>query len=124
MAERVGLALPQSSAAQPLSQAIPEGEFESTLRLYAMRTLKMLYYHTHNSKRSDPGFPDSAILHPDGGTLFLWELKRDGKEPGPAQVRWLRALANVTAVDARVVRPSDWQSIPTWLTTPNRKENL
>jgi len=48
---------------------------------------------------------DSAIIHPAGGVLHLWELKREGQRPSLPQQAFLRALAAATGVDARVVTP-------------------
>src|SRR5262245_29741708 len=58
-----------------------------------------LFFHVYTSKRSDPGWPDCAIVHPTGDrTLYLLECKRQGEHPTLAQHRWLSALARVTTV--------------------------
>ena len=85
----------------------PEGVLQDRLRQLALDT-GHLYYHTYASKRSDPGWLDTAILHPGGGPLHLWELKTDTEGPKPAQQRWLDALALTTRVDVQVYRPRDW----------------
>jgi hypothetical protein len=72
------------------------------------RDLGWLVYHTRDSRRSAPGFPDLVMVHERSGALLFAELKRDGKQPTPEQVRWLRALALRGA--AFVWRPADWRS--------------
>jgi hypothetical protein len=66
--------------------------------------LGLLRYHTHDSRRSPGGFPDLVCVGP-GGVLFR-ELKREGRNPTPAQQRWLDALT-AAGSDAGVWRPSD-----------------
>lgn len=51
--------------------------------------------------QGDAGFPD-LVLARNGRRIFA-ELKREGKDPEPAQELWLAALG-----DAHVWRPSDW----------------
>jgi hypothetical protein len=52
-----------------------------------------LTYHTRFSRGSDAGFPDLVLLRPP--RLVLAELKRDGKNPTPAQGQWLGELEQV-----------------------------
>ena len=66
-----------------------------------------LIYHTHNSKRSDPGFPDLVLCRE---RLIVVEVKRDGENPTPAQERWLIGLARA-GVETYLWRPSDWPEI-------------
>lgn len=101
----------------PLARtAQDEGTLQTRLRAVATGA-GYLYYHTYSSKRSDPGWPDTAICHPDGGPLFLWELKRQdvSAQPSSFQRRWLEALSKVTHVHASLYRPSDWETILTHL---------
>jgi hypothetical protein len=63
-------------------------------------------YHTHNSRRSEPGFPDIVAAGPGG--LLLRELKADKGRVSPAQQRWLSVLRSAGA-DAGVWRPVDLQ---------------
>jgi hypothetical protein len=76
------------------------------------RALGLLHYHTHRSQKSEPGFPDSAIIHPSGGTLFLLELKREWERPTLAQQRWLDALSKATAVVTGLVYET---TLPDWV---------
>ena len=87
-----------------------EAQLQRQIREVCKR-LSLLHYHTARSDKSEPGFPDSVMVHPAGGTLFLCELKRDGEHPTLAQQRWLDALAMVTRVESGVVQP---HNLATW----------
>jgi len=71
----------------------------------AARWLGLRPYHTHDSRRSEPGFPDLVIVGP-GGVLFR-EVKTARGRVTPDQRRWLDALSAAGA-DAGVWRPGDW----------------
>lgn len=65
-----------------------------------------LVYHTHNSQRSVPGFPDLVMVSTRSKRVLYRELKRTvGKVTGDQQ-SWLDALA-VAGQDAGVWRPAD-----------------
>jgi hypothetical protein len=71
-------------------------------------------YHTHDSRRSDPGFPDLVLVR--GGRIVFAELKLTGKKPTPEQYRWLDllravALAAPHAVEVYLWTPADWNQI-------------
>lgn len=74
-----------------------------------------LVYHTHDSRRSEPGFPDLVLVR-DGRLVFA-ELKAEKGRVSPVQQKWLNELvqATLTAKTATpavyVWRPSDWDSI-------------
>lgn len=57
------------------------------------RTLGYLTYHTHDSRRSAPGFPDLVMVHPRSGALIFAELKSASGRVTAEQDEWLRALA-------------------------------
>jgi len=96
-----------------------ESKLQSELRRIALAN-NWLYYHTHSSKKSDVGFPDTVLLRITlkYGELYFVECKRQDQEPTEEQQRWiegvkafrLRALnfagMDVT-VDAFVWRPMD-----------------
>lgn len=71
-------------------------------------------YHTHDSRRSNPGFPDLVLAHHRLGLLFV-ELKTDKGKLTPDQDRWRLVLIRAGA-DARVWRPRDWPEIEQTLT--------
>lgn len=63
-------------------------------------------YHTHNSQRSQPGFPDWVIV---GKRIMFRELKSPDGAMRPAQIRWLYGL-RAAGADAEVWRPRDLAS--------------
>ncbi|WP_041574508.1 VRR-NUC domain-containing protein [Cellulomonas gilvus] len=71
------------------------------------RTTGWLVYHTHDSRRSQPGFPDLVLVHARRATVLYRELKTETGRIRPEQRQWLTALAEAGA-DAAVWRPSDW----------------
>lgn len=71
-------------------------------------------YHTHNSRRSQPGYPDLAMVHPDHGYVLL-ELKREPTPKNPAKLRpeqrqWLALLQRV-GQRAYLARPRDIERV-------------
>lgn len=80
-----------------------EAELEQAVRgLIAAH--RLLGYHTHDSRRSTPGFPDWVVVGP-GGCVFR-ELKSESGQLSGMQSRWLYALTGA-GVDASVWRPRD-----------------
>lgn len=72
-----------------------------------------LSYHSYQSLRSEPGFPDLVLVHPERKLLVFWELKGDQSRGRIGQLReaqkqWLDALCEAKLVEARVVTPEDW----------------
>lgn len=73
---------------------------ENTARYRGWRT-----YHTHDSRRSQAGFPDLVLVR---GTRILWrELKTMTGRLRPEQHAWLNDLTTAGA-DASIWRPIDW----------------
>lgn len=70
-----------------------------------------LVYHTHDSRRSAPGFPDLVLVHPEHGRVVFAELKAEGRYPIPEQRKWLSALKRCPGVEVFLWRPRDWESI-------------
>ena len=66
-------------------------------------------YHTHDSRRSDPGFPDLVLVHPRQKRVLYRELKAHRGQLRPAQIEWLNVLA-LAGQDVGVWRPTDWLS--------------
>lgn len=66
--------------------------------------LGLAHYHTYDSRRSEPGFPDSVII---GSAILYRELKsRDGVLK-PEQRRWGSRITRAGG-DWCVWRPRDW----------------
>ena len=67
-----------------------------------------LHYHTHNSRRSELGFPDSVMAR--GERIVIAELKTERGKLSPHQESWLAALRLVPGVEVYVWRPEAWHS--------------
>ncbi len=70
-------------------------------------------YHTHDSRRSQAGFPDLVLVR--GQQLLFVELKTDTGKVMPEQWAWIVALLDA-GQDARIWRPADWKAIEATLT--------
>ncbi|MCM1011913.1 VRR-NUC domain-containing protein [Brevibacterium sp. XM4083] len=68
-----------------------------------------LVYHTYDSRRSEPGFPDLVLVHPKQMRQLWRELKSETGETTSAQKVWLSALLLV-GDDVDIWRPRDWVS--------------
>jgi hypothetical protein len=79
-----------------------------------------LVYHTHDARRSAPGFPDLCLVSaiPGPGRCFLWEVKTRTGKLSMDQFTWLSGLDGKT-IDARVVRPSDFADLAALLQKGN-----
>lgn len=74
-----------------------------------------LVYHTHDSRRSEAGFPDLCMVrvreYREAELLFV-ELKSRNGVVTPEQQRWMYALWEVerpnTTVKAHIWRPRHW----------------
>ena len=89
-----------------------EKEFQATVVEYA-KLQGWMVYHTFDSRRSEPGFPDLVLVR--GEDLAFVELKAEGKKTTEAQRRWLDAVAGAGAEQA-VWWPSMWPEIEKYLT--------
>ena len=70
-----------------------------------------LVYHTHDARRSAPGFPDLVLCQAGRQVLFV-ECKTETGRLTPAQIEWLATLqASDRTVYAEVWRPYDWERI-------------
>jgi hypothetical protein len=90
---------------QQQAKAMLEDELAVLIRGLAKR-LGMLRYHSYDSRKSEPGFPDEVLL---GSRALFRELKQQGKNPTVAQQKWLDKLT-AAGYDAAVWRPEDWFS--------------
>ena len=74
-----------------------------------------LCYHTHDSQRSAPGFPDLALVRPP--RLVFAELKSEEGRIRPEQRTWLEALTGCTqAPESYLWRPRNLQEVQKILT--------
>jgi len=67
-----------------------------------------LCYHTHDSRRSCPGFPDVILVR--GTQLLAAELKSERGRVTPAQQGWIDALSRA-GIEVHVWRPADFNAI-------------
>lgn len=70
------------------------------------RLLDWRTYHTFDSRRSSPGFPDLTLVR--GSRLVFAELKTSTGVVSQHQVLWLASLSATTA-ETYVWRPEDWR---------------
>jgi len=96
---RATITTTQYLAAQ--AQAMSEDELLATVRDMA-ETLGWHTYHTHDSRRSETGWPDLVMVR--DRRLLIRELKSMRGRVTPAQDTWLTELA-LAGVDAGVWRP-------------------
>ena len=91
-----------------------EAEFTARLIVW-MRWAGWLVYHTHDSRRSEPGFPDLILVR--GRIVVALELKMPGCKPTPKQQAWLTALER-TGIEAWCACPDDHAEIAAALGLP------
>ncbi len=73
-------------------------------------------YHTHDSRRSDPGFPDVVFARPP--TVLFVEFKSATGRVRPEQTIWLDALEQCENVASGLVRPDDIDALIARLKLP------
>ena len=103
-------------------QALDAGKSEKdwqTQVVDAARKAGWLVYHTYDSRRSYPGFPDLIMVR--GPMLIALELKAEkGSTVTAQQQEWIDALKKVRIVSADVARPHHWPDIERALTSRAR----
>ena len=86
---------------------ISEKALQDTIVQAAIRA-NWFAYHTHDSRRSTPGFPDLVLLR--GDQCLVYELKTARGRIRPEQTAWLAAF-NEAGIPARIVRPADLDDV-------------
>jgi len=84
---------------------------EKQLQNAVMNLAKLLgwkTYHTHDSRRSPSGYPDTTLTR--GGRLIYAELKVGRNRPSAEQMAWLGALGAVPGIEVYLWRENDWLS--------------
>lgn len=87
---------------------LTERQFQGTVEDMA-RALGWRIYHTHDSRRSAPGFPDLVMIHVRQKRTLWRELKTARGRVSPSQREWLADLL-AAREDAAVWRPTDLAS--------------
>jgi len=88
---------------------VAAGMKEAVLQAQVVKVAKdlgFLAYHTHDSRKSERGWPDLVLVHPTRGRLLYRELKQEKRYLTAEQRKWLAALA-ATGADVGVWRPLD-----------------
>ncbi|MEU0443573.1 VRR-NUC domain-containing protein [Streptomyces sp. NPDC006186] len=105
-AERYPLTI---NRAEPVT-GTSEEQWRRQVRDIATRYGWRLQYHTADSRRSDPGWPDEVFGHlRQRRTLFV-EFKTDTGRIRPAQREWLAHLAD-SGFEVAVWRPRDLPTV-------------
>ncbi|WP_258069654.1 VRR-NUC domain-containing protein [Arthrobacter sp. SX1312] len=82
---------------------LSEKDFQERV-VQTAKLLGWMTYHTYDSRRSEPGFPDLVMIHRVRETILVRELKSmKGKTTLPQQ-QWLAAFA-LLGIDSGVWRP-------------------
>jgi hypothetical protein len=87
-----------------------EEAFRQQVRQIARMYGWTMQYHTYSSRRSDAGWPDEVLVHPQRGRVLFVELKTDTGRITAAQQRWLDTLAGC-GMETHVWRPRDMDNI-------------
>ena len=108
---RIDDLLSMPSSRQAFSREMAAAMTEATLQLNitrATRDLGWRPYHTHDSRRSQPGFPDLCMLHARQDRVIFAELKTEAGRTTKDQRAWAADLLALTVVEYYLWRPSDW----------------
>ncbi len=74
----------------------------------AAKLLGWVCFHTYDSRRSEPGFPDLTLVK--GDRLIFAELKTERGKLSPVQHLWLDMLGQ-TRAECYVWKPSQWDEV-------------
>lgn len=100
---------------QRMLDIMPESQLQE--RIIESATIGgWMHYHTHDSRRSDRGWPDLVLVR--GRRMLVLELKRRTGRVSVHQQRWIDALQQVDTLDVRVVRPDDLDALRDELLAP------
>lgn len=88
-----------------LLRSMTEAEWMTKVRAIAKR-YGWTSYHTHDSRRSDHGWPDLVIANVAQRRTVFAELKRETGKPTEAQIEWLTHLASC-GFETALWRPRD-----------------
>ena len=98
----------QSRKSTPQDFRISEKDYMQTIKDLA-RYSGWSVYHTYDSRRSDPGFPDLVLVRPP--RVVFAELKSQRGGLSTHQRDWMEHLTFCPGVENYVWRPSDWPDV-------------
>lgn len=111
----MGMKLPPDVEARALALAgvnpvagLSEAQFQAKVVALA-RANAWAAYHTHDSRRSEAGFPDLVMLR--RGRLVVAELKVGSNKTTADQDKWLALFADLPGARVFRWRPEDWSEI-------------
>jgi hypothetical protein len=87
---------------RPISEAQFQAQVVELAEWLGWRT-----YHTFDSRRSNPGFPDLTLVR--DGRLVMAELKDDTEKPTPEQLAWYAELLLVQDAAPDVFATRIWR---------------
>ena len=96
-----------------LPETTPEGILLAQIRGVA-KDHGFLTYHTHDSRKSEQGFPDLVLTN--GRRVLIYELKTNTGKVTHDQALWLTMLAYTGQVECGIWRPRDFPAIVASLT--------
>jgi len=91
-----------------INSSVSEKELQANVVSLA-KLLGWFVYHTYDSRRCEPGFPDLVLVR-DGRVIFA-ELKRERGRLTVHQKAWAERLRECMGVEVYVWRPSNWNDI-------------
>jgi hypothetical protein len=94
---------------QRMADRMTEAQFLQQVRDLALLT-GWTVYHTHDSRRSDAGFPDIVAVNPRQARTIFAELKTQTGRLSDAQKAWLASLAEA-GQETALWRPADLDDI-------------
>ncbi|MFI1563898.1 VRR-NUC domain-containing protein [Streptomyces sp. NPDC020490] len=100
-----------------------EEQWRRQVRDIATRYGWRLQYHTADSRRSDPGWPDEVFGHVGQRRTLFVEFKTDTGRIRPAQREWLSHLAD-SGFEVAVWRPRDLPTVLEVLGPARRRATL
>ena len=106
-----------TTARAALDGAMSERDWQTTV-VDAARKAGWLTWHSYDSRRSYPGFPDLMMVR--GPMLLALELKTEKGKVTVQQQEWIDALKKVRIVSADIARPHHWPDIERALTSRAR----
>lgn len=95
------------TAPKPRLPEMTEADLLDAVRKLSLLT-GWLFYHTHDSRRSDSGWPDAVLINVRQRRILFVELKTRTGLLRPMQGVWLQALAAI-GMETAVWRPEHWR---------------